>query len=151
MHPAIVQSERGAVFYWNVDNPVGLHGANQLDDVLFVQWCVYKLGKWDRIPADLRAVFSNAPISGSCTGREDDGLIIAIKALQRYGRSLVVDGRVTPPKGSDTYQFRGEERRYLIFYLNAVLRQMHPKQYPRIDLMPDFVWRIKDKATAPFI
>ena len=38
----------------------------------------------------------------------------------------------------------------ILYPLNAVLQQMHPAQFPRIDLMPEFVWRIKDKATAPF-
>jgi hypothetical protein len=38
----------------------------------------------------------------------------------------------------------------IIYPLNAVLQQMHPAQFPRIDLMPQFVWRIRDKATAPF-
>jgi hypothetical protein len=53
--------------------------------------------------------------------------------------------------GGGTYHYAGARDTYLILYpLNAVLAQMHPQQWPRIDLMPEFVWRIRDKATAPF-
>ena len=44
MHPAIAHSPKGDVFYWNIDGSVGLNGANKFDDVLFVQWCFYKIG-----------------------------------------------------------------------------------------------------------
>jgi len=44
MHPALAPSSQGDVFYWNVDGPVGLQGMNKRDDVMFVQWCFYKLG-----------------------------------------------------------------------------------------------------------
>ena len=124
---------------------------NKFEDVLFVQWCFYKITKWNhsRLPIDFRSNLGKAGVNGSCTGREDDPLVGSIKAVQDKFH-LVVDERVDPPT-SDYYIHHGERQRYFIFYLNAVLRALHPQQYPRIDLMPEFIWRIKDKAIAPFI
>jgi hypothetical protein len=151
MHPVIVKSQAGRnAFYWNVDSPVGLHAANLTSDVLFVQWCFYKLSKWEKLPAAARAEYGKTGVNGFCTGREDDPLVHSIKVLQKE-QNLMVDGRVSLPNASDVYTYHGEKHRFVIFYLNAVLRQLHPDQYPRIDLMPQFVWRIRDEATSPFI
>ena len=151
MHPAVTRSPRGPVVYWNVDGAVGVNGANRFDDVMFVQWCLYKMGKWERLDPELRAVCAATRVNGECSGHRDDPLVPVIMALQRSQHGLEVDGRVTPPTKSATYGSHGSRHAYLIFYLNAVLRALHPAQYPRIDLMPEFIWRIRDKATSPFI
>ena len=151
MHPAIAPSPRGLTFYWNVDGPVGMNGTNKFDDVMFVQWCFYKMAKWDRMKPELRAVYRTTPVNGECSGRDGDPLIAIIKTLQRSESGLMVDGRVSPPTKGATYAHHGARHTFLIFYLNAVLRALHPDQYPRIDLIPEFIWRIKDKATNPFI
>jgi hypothetical protein len=153
MHAAIASSPKGPIFYWDVDGAVGRNGVNKFDDVMFVQWCFYKLGKWSGqgFGTELRAALGKLSISGECSGRDGDSLVDSIKALQRY-MNLLVDGRVSPVTTGGTYIDGGGRSTFLIIYpLNAVLQQMYPAQYPRIDLMPEFVWRIKDKATAPFI
>ncbi len=151
MHPVIDKSRTGQhIFYWNVDNPVGLNAINMMDDVLFVQWCFYKMSKWIHLSVDSRSHYSKTGVNGLCTGREGDPLINAITVLQQ-DQDLMVDGRVSPPSSSTSYSYHGEKHRFLIFYLNAALRVLHPQQYPRLDLMPEFIWRIKDKATSPFI
>lgn len=152
MHAAIASSPKGPIFYWNVDGAVGKNGMNKFDDVMFVQWCLYKLGKWSVqfFGTELRAALDNLSISGECSGRDGDSLVECIKALQQH-LNLLVDGRVSPGTPGGTYVDGGGRSTFLIIYpLNAVLQQMYPAQYPRIDLMPEFVWRIKDKATAPF-
>jgi hypothetical protein len=150
MHPALVPAGGGPVFYWNVDGEVGLNGVNAFDDVLFVQWCFYKMGRWEKMAPEPRAVYRDTPVNGECSGREGDPLIASIKALQLSTQGGVVDGRVSPaPKG--VYYHHSGLHTYLIFYLNAALRLLYPEQYPRIDLMPEFVWRLKHKATQPFI
>jgi hypothetical protein len=151
LHAAVSPSKVGPAFLWNIDGPVGLNGANIFDDVLFVQWCFYKLGQYGRMPADLRAICAQTPVNGSCTGREGDALIASIKALQRFDAGAIVDGRVSPLAKDAIYNHRGERHQLVIVLLNGILRNMYPQLYPRIDLMPEFVWRIKDKATAPFI
>jgi hypothetical protein len=153
MHPAMMKEEGtgNLIFYWNVDSAVGLNSPNKFEDVMFVQWCFYKMTTWNHhsLPADFRSGLGKAGVNGSCTGRADDPLVVAIKAVQERFH-LVVDGRVQPPSG-DYYFYHGSPHRYFIFYLNAVLRALHPQQYPRIDLMPEFIWRVRDKAVAPFI
>jgi hypothetical protein len=151
MHPAIASGPKGPLFYWNVDDAVGTNGGNRLDDVLFVTWCFYKLAKWAHLPPKLRDTIGRMPVTDSCSGRDGDPIVDGIKALQReYG--LPVDWRVSPATRAATYAYGGGRSTFLIVYpLNAVLAQMHPAQWPRIDLMPEFVWRIKDRATAPFI
>src|SRR5260370_19332173 len=48
MFPAFAETNSGGrLFYWNLDGSVGLRGANRFDDVMFVQWCLYKTSKWD--------------------------------------------------------------------------------------------------------
>jgi hypothetical protein len=152
MQPAIASSPKGPLFYWNVDGVVGKNGMNKFDDVLFVKWCFYKLGKFQGTAPEVRAAIDKMTVNENCNGRDGDPLVEAIKTLQRFLNHPLVDGRVSPVKtGEGTYQHAGTRGVFLILYpLNAVLQQMHPQQFPRIDLMPEFVWRIKDKATAPF-
>jgi hypothetical protein len=127
------------------------NGGNTFDDVLFVQWCFYKLAKWAHLRPDVRDAIGKMGVNGECSGRDGDPVVDGIKALQRaYG--LMVDGRVSPVTKGATYAYGGSRSTFLIIYpLNAVLAQMHPAQWPRIDLMLEFVWRIKDRAMAPFI
>jgi len=135
-------------FLWNVDGTVGLNSANIEDDVMFVQWCLYKMSKFDALPMDLRTVLAKTPVSGRCTGREGDQLITSIRAVEKIPFIGATDGKVSPVKGD---QFYGRGHTYVIVYFNNILRSMYPQQYPRIDLMPEFIWRIKDKAFAPFL
>jgi hypothetical protein len=130
---------------------VGKNGQNNPEDVLFVTWCLYKLSKWQGTQPDLVRKLKDVGITRDCTGRDGDRVVEGIKALQlTYGTLL--DGRVSPvPRNSGHYGGRGGGGTYLILYpLNALLAQMHPAQWPRIDLMPEFIWTIKDKAMAPF-
>jgi hypothetical protein len=151
MRPAIVSSPKGPLFFWNVDDAVGKNGANKFDDVMFVKWCFYKLGKNPGTAPEVRAAIDKMTVNEFCNGRDGDPLVEAIKAMQRFYYHPLVDGRVSPVRTEGTYQYAGTRDTFLIIYpLNAVLQQMHPAQFPRIDLMPEFVWRIKDKATAPF-
>lgn len=149
MHAETTEGSAGPVFFWNVDGPVGLNGANREDDVLFVQWCLYKISRWESRPERLRNALRDTPVNGHCTGREGDPLVVSIKAVQSQ-QNLLVDGRVSPARGA-VYRHQGDSHHFLVHYLNAVLRRMHPAQYPRIDNMPEFVWRIRDKATYPFV
>jgi hypothetical protein len=152
MQPAIVSSPKGPLFYWNVDQAVGKNGANKFDDVLFVKWCFYKLGKFHGTAPEVRAAIDKMTVNEYCNGRDGDPLVEAIKTLQRFLNHPLVDGRVSPARtGEGNYYYAGTRSTFLILYpLNAVLQQMYPAQFPRIDLMPEFVWRIRDKAIAPF-
>lgn len=151
MHAAMTQTPKGPFFYWNVDGAVGKNGQNEDLDVLFVTWCLYKLARWPQVSPALKARLLEVGLTNSCSGRDGDRVVEGIKALQQEYQ-MPVDGRVSSvPRGSAQYSGRGGKSTYLIFYpLNAVVAQMHPQQWPRIDLMPEFAWRLKEKATAPF-
>jgi len=153
MRPAIAQSPKGSIFYWNVDQAVGRNAANQFDDVLFVKWCFYKLGKFHGTAPGVRSAIDRMTLNEDCNGRDGDPLVETIKTLQRDYHHPLVDGRISPvTTAGGTFRYGGAASPFLIIYpLNAVLQQMHPEQFPRIDLMPEFVWRIRDKATAPFV
>jgi len=150
MHPAFAETTTGSVrFYWNVSGIVGLNGVNKFDDVLFVQWCFFKMAKW---PAarEIWPGLSRVNINGSCTGRADDPLVETIKLAEaQFGGNM--DGRVTPISNSAKFTISGIKYPYLIMVMNIALSQMHPQQYPRLDLMPEFVWRIKDQVVFPFL
>lgn len=149
MRMDIDQGSRGGVFFWNVDAAVGLNAVNNFDDVLFVQWCLYKMAEWPARPEKLRAGLRGVLVNGECSGREGDPLITRIRLLQAE-QGLAPDGRVSPARGG-TYNKRGTKHTFLVHYLNAVLRNLYPNQYPRLDQMPQFIWRIREKVTQPFI
>jgi hypothetical protein len=152
MHAAMVNSPKGQLFYWNLDGAVGKNGVNKFDDVLFVQWCFYKLSKTNpNKQSSLDAEIAKIGVNGECSGRDGDPLVEGIKALQKWA-NLLVDGRVSPvPNSSGQYVDSTGRGTFLIIYpLNAAVAQMHPAQWPRIDLMPEFVWRIREQALAPF-
>ena len=150
MHAAIVPSRNGPLFFWNVDGAVGKNGENKFEDVLFVQWCFYKLMNWPQVRPELRDEIEKIGVNGECNGRDGDKLVEGIKALQRF-LNLMVDGRVSPVSKKGQYVDHGSKSTFLIIYpLNAVVAQMYPTLWPRIDQMPQFVWRIKSQAQAPF-
>jgi hypothetical protein len=150
MHPAFAETSTGTPrFYWNIDGVVGLNGVNKFDDVLFVQWCFYKMAKWP--PAtQIWPGLSKTAINGNCTGREDDPLVQTIKLAEaKFGSAM--EGRVTPMTKSAKFTELGIQYVYLIMIMNIALSQLHPQQYPRLDLMPEFVWRIRDNVVYPFL
>lgn len=149
MHPAFAQSTKGPVFYWNIDGVVGLNGLNKSDDVLFVQWSFYKMAQWH--PASkIWPTLRNVGVNGNCTGRAGDPLVDAIKTVEAVF-SADMDGRVTPMTNSAKFVVHGIKYVYLIMVINIALRQLYPAQYPRLDLIPEFIWRIKDAVVYPFL
>ena len=151
MHAELTTMPQGGlIFFWNVDGAVGLHGVNQWDDVLFISWCFYKFARLPQAPPDLRQVFQSVGLSDVCDGREGHPLVTAIKAVQQKYGHRPVDGLVSPAKGI-FYTDHYDQRTYLIFRLNSVLRVAHPDKYPRIDMMPEFAWRLGKLVKPVFI
>jgi hypothetical protein len=62
-----------------------------------------------------------------------------------------MDGKVNPITTSSKFTSHGIKYVYLIMVMNIALARLYPDLYPRIDLMPEFVWRIKDKVTPAFL
>lgn len=151
MHADLGGQGKDRIFFWNVHGAVGLNGENRWEDVLFVSWCIYKMRAWSHVPEATKAILRKAPLSEHCSGREDDPLVVAIKAIQRMNPTMKVDGRVSPVvNATGTYRHQGRNTLFLIFGLNNALKDLHPQQFPRIDLMPEFAWQLKPQAIAPF-
>jgi hypothetical protein len=150
MHADLAGPATDRLFFWNVDAAVGLKGENRREDVLFVSWCLYKMRSWSYTPEAVKPILRNASITEHCSGRENDPLVVAIKAVQRVNPAMMVDGRVSPAVRDGTYAHRGRNPMFLIFVLNNALKMMHPQQFPRIDLMPEFAWQLKQSASRPF-
>jgi hypothetical protein len=163
MHPGFLETTTGGrVFFWNVDGTVGLNGVNNFDDVMFVQWCIYKSSTWPGIDQaaaiagyatdahSFRESLRKVPISGSCSGDESDETVEKIKFLQALTTGPM-DGRVSPIHQSVRYtDGSGVRHIYLIFWLNQILKDLHPREFPRLDLMLPFVWRISNKVKPVF-
>jgi len=89
-------------------------------------------------------------INGTCSGRADDPLVETIKLAEAvFGGEM--DGKVSPIKSSAKFTYHGIKYPFLLMVMNIALGQLHPDKYPRLDLMPEFVWRIKEKVTYPFV
>jgi hypothetical protein len=162
MFPAFAETNNGRLFYWNLDGTVGLRGANRFDDVMFVQWCLYKASKWDGLDRvakvagagvkgqSIKEAFAKTNVNGACTGLKTDNLVEKITFLQSL-ISVDMDGRVDPIVGSARHSTSiGGKEVYLIMRLNQILKEVHPREYPRLDLMPEFIWRISDKVKPVF-
>ncbi|MBV9907883.1 MAG: hypothetical protein JOY52_10005 [Hyphomicrobiales bacterium] len=163
MFPAFAETTGGGrLFYWNLGGTVGLRGANRFDDVMFVQWCLYKAAKWDGLDRvarvtgagvkgqSIKEAFAKTNVNGSCTGLKDDNLVEKIIFLQSL-ISADMDGRVDPILGSVRHSTSiGGKEVYLILRLNQILKEVHPREYPRLDLMPEFIWRVSDKVKPVF-
>jgi hypothetical protein len=112
MFPAFAETNSGGrLFYWNLDGSVGLRGANRFDDVMFVQWCLYKAAKWDGLDRvakvtagnitgpSIREAFAKTNVNGSCNGLKTDNLVEKITFLQ----SLILGGYGWPGRPDDEF------------------------------------------------
>jgi hypothetical protein len=83
-------------------------------------------------------------------GLKTDNLVEKITFLQSL-ISVDMDGRVDPMLNSARHSTSiGVKDVYLIMRLNQILKEVRPREYPRLDLMPEFVWRISDKVKPVF-
>lgn len=120
-------------FQWNVDCSVGKGGQNNLRaDVLYIQWYYRLAAEQAETPPDRKAVYREVPLSGSCTGRDDDPLVRAIMMHQRSLNHPQVDGRVSVATGSGKVGTTA----FFVLRLGARIARMYPEQWPRLDKIP---------------
>jgi hypothetical protein len=119
--------------YFDVDEHVGAQpAANKREDVLLVQFACKVMA--DSPPATITPNELNIVRAVRVTGSVDQATITAIRTFQeatkRITPSAVVDGRVSPTKGS-RYFYGGVA--WTIVQLNVQLRLRHVNIWPRID------------------
>jgi hypothetical protein len=129
------QSKPTLPVFFNVDGVVGAAPAvNNREDVLLVQFAFTVMAS-KRLPGASDA-FYQAASAVKMTGTIDQATINAITAMQvevkKSQPSTVVDGRVSPAKG--TYGYGGGV--YSIGHLNESMQHRHIENWPRIDKIP---------------
>ena len=119
--------------FFNVDGVVGATPAqNNREDVLFVQFCFHVIAN-NPISTTSPAVLAAAK-QVQLTGTVDSATITAIRVIQQNSgnKNSVVDGRVSPAKGTYTYG----AATWTIAHLNNSLQERHVDIWPRIDKIP---------------
>jgi hypothetical protein len=125
----------GPKFMWNLDTSVGKLGANSnACDVSFIQWYYVLASNFHLTDADRKAIYRNVKITGSCNGKDDDPLVQAIIAQQQATRHPQVDGKVSVVHGSGKV---GSDVAFFLLRIEARLAVMYPKEWPRLDLIPN--------------
>ena len=122
------------VFY-NVDGVVGAAPAeNRREDVLLVQFTFKAIADKpsNNMTQDEIAVMKAVNVTGTC----DTATINAIRVVQKKKKEsspgVVIDGRVSPAKG--TYTYSGSAA-WTIAVLNNLLQDRNLDVWPRIDMI----------------
>jgi hypothetical protein len=131
--PILIKKPKGMRFYWNVDANVGANSPNRDEDVHLIQFGYFLMSKAASQPPNLRAIFALVRPGTSCTGREDDPLVRAIRAHQA-NRGGTQDGHVSVvPTSAGVYpDATGGHTYMLISIINNMFDAM-PQDFPRID------------------
>jgi hypothetical protein len=130
------QSKPTLPVFFNVDGVVGAAPAvNNREDVLLVQFA-FTVMAGNRLPGTSEA-FYQAACAVKMTGTIDQATINAITAMQmevkkRYPQTIV-DGRVSPSKGSYGYGAGGG---MAITSINESVQHRNVDVWPRIDKIP---------------
>jgi hypothetical protein len=133
MTPLLHTSGKRLHFQWNIDCSVGKGGSNNLvAEVSYIQWYYALAAQHPLTSADRKAIYSKVQVTGACKGTEDDPLVAAITAHQRALGHPQVDGRVSVAKGTGKLG----EAAFFVLRIGARLADMHPRAWPRLDLIP---------------
>jgi hypothetical protein len=131
--PILIKKAAGMRFYWNVDANVGANAPNKAEDVQLVQLGYFLMSKAASQAANLRAVFSLVKPGASCSGREDDPLVRAIRAHQA-SRGGTQDGHVSVmPTSSGVYHDATGGHTYMLISIVNNMFDAMPNDFPRID------------------
>ena len=123
----------GPKFMWNLDCSVGKAGANSItSDVSFIQWYYVLASEFHLTTPESKAIYRTVKITGQCNGRDNDPLVQAIIAQQRLMNHPHVDGKVSVVSGTGKLG----ESAFFLLRLEARLAIMHPRAWPRLDLIP---------------
>lgn len=126
-------------FLWNIDQSVGKNASNgNSADISLVQWYFVQLATRPAgvNPAHL-SIYRAVRVTGSCSGRDDDPLVVAILTWQNSEHAdrahSTVDGHVSVAQGTGFYAAAAP---FMILMLSDELAHWFPNVYPRLDLIP---------------
>jgi hypothetical protein len=135
----------GPKFMWNLDCSVGKGGSNGLAvDVSFIQWYYTHAVNFHLTEPASKAIYRNVRITGSCNGTENDPLVAAILSQQRLMRHPTVDGKVSVVTGAGKVGLSA----FFLLRLEARFAIMFPREWPRLDLIPNCPASVQALARA---
>lgn len=118
------------IFYFNLDADVGPGKSNRADDVELVRFGIKALRSSPKVQtgsADA-AAFMAASAAVAMVGPYDPSVEAAVKAFQKLA-GLTQDSVVSKMQGA----FAPSGRSYTLQTMQANMRYLYPKLYPRID------------------
>lgn len=125
----------GPMFMWNLDTSVGKGAANSNPcDVSFIQWYYVLASNFHLTDPERKALYRTVQITGLCNGKDDDPLVQAIIAHQQVTHHPQVDGKVSVVHGSGKV---ADRIAFFLLRLEARLAVMYPREWPRLDLIPN--------------
>ena len=128
----------GTPIFYNVNHSVGRACRNAVDDVLLVQYLLYRIYQH---PGRLPVPRGQMKLDGICGPITQDWILTFQKGARKLGYNIFPDGRVEP--GEDVKGSHGHQ--YTIVWMNANLRKHEPVLYPNLADAPDIPARL---ATA---
>lgn len=132
MKPHLIPAGTSMHFHWNIDCAVGKGGANSnIEDISYIQWYYTLAARSGVIDPARAAIYSRVKVTGTCRGTDDDPLVAAITAHQKFLQHPIVDGRISVAHGSNKVGTKA----FFIFRLGARLADMFPREWPRLDLI----------------
>lgn len=120
-------------FHWNLDASVGKGGQNSTPaDISYVQWYYTLAAAQPETPPDRKEIYKRVRVTGSCSGQVGDPLVDAIIAHQTGLHHPQIDGRISVAARGGMVGASA----YFVLRLGARFANMHPRTWPRIDLIP---------------
>jgi len=124
--------------FWNIDANVGARSSNGPVDVQLVQFGFFcmALPSAKHKDVQLKPIFANVRTGVPCTGKEDDPLVIAIRALEK-SRGGPQDGFVSK-LNTDTgiYTEAQKAHQHLLIILLLNIFDTVSDNWPRLDKHP---------------
>jgi hypothetical protein len=122
-------------FYWNVDQHVGVGGANKVEDVQLVQLGYFGMAalKASEVPAEMIAAASKIQPGETYTGKPDESLSVAIRMHQKL-RGGVQDGVISPVQNTSGHYT--PQLFWMIISLQQNLADSMAASWPHLDKHP---------------
>jgi hypothetical protein len=134
--PVLLKTSRGSKFFWNIDANVGAASPNKTEDVQLVQLGYSILSTAVNQSASLKAISAKVQVGATCTGRDDDPLVKAIRAHQAE-RGGTQDGHVSTIKTQNGVYFDSSGgHTFMLTALINIIFDAQPADFPRIDKLP---------------
>lgn len=135
--PIVIPTSDGPVYWWNLGANVGARSPNHPEDVQLVQFGYFCMLNNPRnaslLKPEERAAFAAVKIGPSCTGQENDPLVIAIRAHEK-SRGGAQDGHVSvAPPGQVVYD---GVHTFILNVLVTNIRVVTKTDFPRFDKHP---------------